>query len=257
MNSKILIIEDDAAVSQNISTLLEEENYNVIKASNGFKGIDKAITEKPDLIICDIMMPGLDGYKVKEELNSNESTFDIPLLFLTAKTEIEDLRHGMGLGADDYLFKPFKAVDLLGIIKLRLNKKKRIIAKLIEQNSSQNTEDNHLRNDDSILLNLGFKSKFVKINLITSIQASSQYSNIVLNDGQFFLFRKSLNYWENLLPKNIFIRIHRSTIVNINHVVKIEKTQNNSQMIYINGNSEPFVLSRRYSAKLTEKIKSI
>ena len=152
MKSKILIIEDDTTLVQNMNTLLEEEGYQVVQAINGFIGIEKALKEKPDLIICDIMMPGLDGYKVKEELNKNETTFDIPLIFLTAKTELKDLRYGMQLGADDYLFKPYQAIDLLETIRLRIKKKSRIVAKLLEQISKKGNKNKELGNKDSIFL---------------------------------------------------------------------------------------------------------
>ncbi len=255
MKTKILIIEDDASLIYNISSLLEEEGYQVVQANNGFIGIEKARNEKPDLIICDIMMPGLDGYQVKEELNKNNSTFDIPLLFLSARTDLIDFRKGMQLGADDYMFKPYIAANLLEVIELRIKKKNRIVAKLIEQNTTKGNNKNQLDNNDSIILKLGNKSNFVKISAIKFIQATSQYSNIYLSNGKCILVRKSLNYWESVLPTCTFNRIHRSTIININYLTKIERTLNNTHNVYLEGNSEPFILSRRYSAKFKNKLK--
>ncbi len=125
--SKILIIEDNVDVQENIAEILELSNYEVISADNGKEGIEKAFSELPDLIICDIMMPELDGFGVLKILSRDLRTRDIPFIFLTAKVEKVDFRKGMGLGADDYITKPFEDTDLLDAIEMRLNKRKRLL----------------------------------------------------------------------------------------------------------------------------------
>lgn len=119
---KILLIEDNPDVRENTSEILSLANYEVIVAENGKIGVDLAQKHKPDLIICDIMMPELDGYGVLHILSKNEETAAIPFIFLTAKTEKSDIRKGMNLGADDYLTKPFDDTDLLNAIESRLRK---------------------------------------------------------------------------------------------------------------------------------------
>jgi len=119
---KILLIEDNAEVRENTSEILTLANYEVLVAENGRVGVDLAQRHKPDLIICDIMMPELDGYGVLHILSKNEQTAAIPFIFLTAKTEKADIRKGMNLGADDYLTKPFDDTDLLNAIEARLRK---------------------------------------------------------------------------------------------------------------------------------------
>lgn len=119
---KILLIEDNPEVRENTMEILTLANYNVVAAENGKIGVDLAQKEKPDLIICDIMMPELDGYGVLHILSKNEQTSHIPFIFLTAKTEKTDIRKGMNLGADDYLTKPFDDTDLLNAIEARLRK---------------------------------------------------------------------------------------------------------------------------------------
>jgi CRP-like cAMP-binding protein len=119
---KILLIEDNLEVRENTMEILSLANYNVLSAENGKIGVELAQKEKPDLIICDIMMPELDGYGVLHILNKNEQTAGIPFIFLTAKTEKTDIRKGMNLGADDYLTKPFDDTDLLNAIEARLRK---------------------------------------------------------------------------------------------------------------------------------------
>lgn len=119
---KILLIEDNPEVRENTQEILTLANYDVVTAENGKIGVDLAQKEKPDLIICDIMMPELDGYGVLHILGKKEETAAIPFIFLTAKTEKTDIRKGMNLGADDYLTKPFDDTDLLNAIEARLRK---------------------------------------------------------------------------------------------------------------------------------------
>lgn len=120
---KILLIEDNTDVRENTSEILSLAGYAVSTAPNGKVGVEKAQTESPDLIICDIMMPELDGYGVLHILNKNPETASIPFIFLTAKAEKTDMRKGMTLGADDYLTKPFDDTDLLNAIETRLRKR--------------------------------------------------------------------------------------------------------------------------------------
>lgn len=119
---KILLIEDNADMRENTAEILELANYTVITAPNGRVGVEKASKENPDLIICDIMMPELDGYGVLYLISKNPSTASIPFIFLTAKAEKADLRKGMGMGADDYLTKPFEEMELLNAVEARLRK---------------------------------------------------------------------------------------------------------------------------------------
>lgn len=121
-NKKILVIEDHPDVRENIAEILELASYDVVMAENGKVGVKKAKEELPDLIICDIMMPELDGYEVLYLLGKNAETAGIPFIFLTAKAEKEDFRKGMNLGADDYLVKPFEEMDLLNTIEKRLKR---------------------------------------------------------------------------------------------------------------------------------------
>jgi DNA-binding response OmpR family regulator len=118
----VLIIEDNQDVRENMAELLELENYKVNTAEDGEKGVEMARLLKPDIIICDIMMPKLNGYDVLLRLREDKTTASIPFVFLTAKTERIDVRKGMNLGADDYLIKPFEESELIAVIASRLKK---------------------------------------------------------------------------------------------------------------------------------------
>jgi len=123
---KILIIEDNSDVRENLAEILALSGYEAILAENGKIGAAKAQAELPDLILCDIMMPELDGYGVLHILSRQSTTADIPFIFLTAKAEKDDFRRGMSLGADDYITKPFDDVVLLQTIENRLVKSERL-----------------------------------------------------------------------------------------------------------------------------------
>lgn len=134
-HKKILLIEDNPDMRENTSEILELADYEVITASHGKEGVEKAKKELPDLIICDIMMPELDGYGVLFMLSKGTDTAKIPFIFLTAKSEKSDFRKGMELGADDYLTKPFEEMDLLNAIESRLKK-----SDLIKQQAAITTD---------------------------------------------------------------------------------------------------------------------
>src|SRR5689334_15675486 len=123
----ILVIDDNSEIRENTAEILSLAGYKTCTAENGKAGIEIAIREIPDLIVCDIMMPELDGYGVLHVMKKNAATENIPFIFLTAKTERTDFRKGMEMGADDYITKPFDDLELLKAIETRL-KKREIIA---------------------------------------------------------------------------------------------------------------------------------
>ncbi|MDX2135110.1 MAG: response regulator [Saprospiraceae bacterium] len=124
----ILIIEDNTDVRENLTEILTLSGYEVISAENGKAGVELALRSHPDLILCDVMMPELDGFGVLHILNRSQHTADIPFIFLTAKAEKDDFRKGMSLGADDYITKPFDDTMLLQTIETRLRKAERLKA---------------------------------------------------------------------------------------------------------------------------------
>ncbi len=132
---KILLIEDDTVMRENTAEILELAHYTVTTAKDGKEGVEIAKELKPDLIVCDIMMPKLDGYGVLHILAKNPQTATIPFIFLTAKAEKSELRKGMDLGADDYLTKPFEETELLNAIEVRLKK-----SEAMKQEFAQNLE---------------------------------------------------------------------------------------------------------------------
>lgn len=119
---RLLVIDDHDDIRENIAEILTLAGYQVFTAENGKRGVETALKENPELVVCDIMMPELDGYGVLHLLKKNESTVNTPFIFLTAKAERMDFRKGMEMGADDYITKPFEDIELLHAIELRLKK---------------------------------------------------------------------------------------------------------------------------------------
>ncbi|MFO8021379.1 MAG: response regulator [Perlabentimonas sp.] len=123
----VLLIEDDQVLRESTSMFLEEEGYSIITAKNGLEGVEKALENIPDIILCDIAMPRMNGYEVHKILNENSATCFIPFIFLSAKTEKEDIRVGMQMGVDDYITKPFDYDELFKAIELRIAKRQRLL----------------------------------------------------------------------------------------------------------------------------------
>ena len=136
---KILLIEDSDDIRETTAEILELANYEVFTAENGKVGVEIANQTKPDLVVCDIMMPVLDGYGVFHIFSQSMTLRNIPFIFLTAKTERSDLRKGMEMGADDYLTKPFQEIELLNAIESRLKKIENISISF--KNTQQGIED--------------------------------------------------------------------------------------------------------------------
>jgi DNA-binding NarL/FixJ family response regulator len=135
MAKKILIIEDQAPMRRNVALMLELEGYKTCVAENGRVGIETARKEHPDLILCDVMMPEMDGHAVIQTLREDEAFDDTPFIFLTAKSDKNDIRVGMNFGADDYLSKPVVRDDLLAAVQTRLARAESLKQRLAEKSS--------------------------------------------------------------------------------------------------------------------------
>ena len=252
MKTRLVIIEDDKTVRENLLTILTEEGYDVNAAENGYAGLELIKKENPDLVICDIMMEGISGYDV---LILVRQVIDkpVPFIFLTARIESEDLRKAMELGADDFLHKPFKTSELLKAIKSRLSKMemtRRYFSGGEEESEGENRKNKKYSIDDKILLKINNESKLVNLEDIRVISADNQYSNISMKGKKDFQIKRALSAWEEMLPEESFVRIHRSTIINIRYIEKIQQWFKNSLKVKIDGIDEEFIISRRYASKL-------
>lgn len=246
---KILLIEDEADILANMNYILTAKGYKVLTALDGLNGFEIAKNESPDLIISDIMMPGYDGYELKAKIDSNKKTKSIPFIFLTAKTEMQDLRVGMNLGADDYLVKPVKTEELLKSIEARL---KRISQ--FDNGKKKTASVSKAVPTNRILVTQNKKQVILKLDEIKYISAEGLYTQIYTRENKKYLLRKLLKDWEKVLPKESYFRIHRSMIINLECVEKVEKWFSRTYKVYLNGVEKPFDISQRCSVKLKERL---
>lgn len=194
MNKKILIIEDHDAIRGNIAEILEMAKYIVFEADNGKLGVEMALKHIPDIILCDIMMPELDGYGVLYMLNKYTETSLIPFIFLSAKAEHIDVRRGMEMGADDYLTKPFDDIELLNAIEIRLRKK------AYQQLQTQNTADEFkvlIAKTDGLAefakIIAGHKSREFRKNQVVYYEADYSKGLYMIMEGKVKTIKNSLD----------------------------------------------------------------
>lgn len=201
--TKILVIEDEAQVLDNIQEILEIEDFDTITAENGCIGVQLAKVEAPDLIICDVMMPEMDGYGVLTALRQYSATVNIPLIFLTAKADRSDVRQGMELGADDYLTKPFTPAELLKAIATRLEKKAAVQELYMNQIRQVEAKLNHLVYHNSLT---GLPNQLLLRERFNQVQAQLNYNEptsiLLVSLDQFNWINSSLGHtFSDLLIK--------------------------------------------------------
>ena len=251
---KVLLIEDDAIIRENTAELLELSNFNVITAPNGKIGVELAKRDTPDIVVCDIMMPELDGYGVIEALSKNNETKYIPFIFLSAKTERTDVRKGMDLGADDYITKPFTEEELISAIESRLAKAAILRDERNNQNESvpENEDEIKTLNDlknffddngevfnfkrDEVIYNEGYNSNLIYLvikGVVKSYKLDEKGKELVTalykEDDLFGYtsFTQNIPYQETTKAiKNLeLVGISKSNLTNVlanNHTVTLE-----------------------------------
>lgn len=187
---KILVIEDNAEVRENLEEILELYGYGVVSAEDGKVGVEKALAESPDLILCDVMMPRLDGFGVLNILSKRSQTADIPFIFLTAKTEKSDFRRGMNLGADDYITKPFYKDELLAVLETRLKKSERMKQKFDRTEQGLNAFINEARGYEELRkLSEERKTKMLKRREILFEEGDYPRYLYFINSGKLKVFK--------------------------------------------------------------------
>lgn len=255
---KILVIEDELNIRELITEMLIDNGFNVSGACSGEEGLKIFNEESADLIICDIRMPHMNGFQVLSKLRKIPKNINIPFIFLTGMTEREEFRKGMELGADDFITKPFTENELISAVSGRLKRAELLKSQIFPVNSTSYTKDDFkeidlpkkLALDDTLFLSVDNKPRLIKVSSIKCISALGDYSHLFFIDGEKLIIRKSMKEWEDVLPAKPFVRIHRSTIINLDFVEKIEKWFNRAFKVTIKGVTKPFIISRRFGSKL-------
>jgi two-component system, LytTR family, response regulator len=237
-NFNAIIVDDERLVRKEMISMLGEfNNIKIIGEAEDVKSA-KSLSDKlnPDLVFLDIQMPGESGFTLIEQLNPATK-----IIFVTAYDEYAV--RAFEVNALDYLMKPVSPERL-----------KKAIEKLSNETKKTDFKTKSLYYDDSLFILLNSQMKFVKISDILYIESSGDYSELNFVKNAKGLTSKPMNEWEERLPENHFIRIHRTSIINLNYVQKVEEWFNNSFRVYLNGKTEPLLISRRYASKLKEKM---
>jgi DNA-binding LytR/AlgR family response regulator len=272
----VLIIEDDIIIREATIKILSDSGFSVDSASNGNEGLKLIKRNKYDVILCDIMMPEMNGFEVLENMKALKLNSKPVFIYLTAKSERPDYRQGMEMGADDFIPKPFTREELLKAIDTQLRKKEESNNKIdIEQEvirilneklnsegqkkpvTSKDNESKEIKYEGKIFLSDGKKSDFVRLRTIIFIQSAKDYTRLYTTDSKSYIVRKPIKQWHEKLPNEHFLRIHRSTIINTDFIRKVEKWNNYTHRIYMEGVKEPFIISQSYSRILKNQIKGI
>lgn len=251
--SLLLVIDDDEGFREFLRKLLDRAGFQVLLATNGREGIDLARKCIPDLILCDLEMPVLDGYGVLAALRQEPALAPLPVVFLTGQTEPEQLRRGMNLGADDYLTKPVANSDLLVAIRTRLAR-----AREHSRLAAAPPEPEETQLENSFLVKSGAQTRLVKFKEISQIIAYGEYSRVFWKEQPGgALLRKALRQWEAELPASHFVRVHRGAIINLDFLERIEKLPSGGMQLRLRGTTEPVPVSLRLAPQLNRKLKSL
>ena len=234
---KALVVDDERLARKELKSMLKKfDNINIIGEASDVKSAI-GFTEKfnPDVIFLDIQMPGETGFDFIEKVNTTAK-----IIFVTAYDEYAI--NAFEINALDYLLKPVNATRLQNAIE-----------RLEESVEYKRFPEKNLQYDDVLFLMVNSQMKFLKITSIICILASGDYTSIITCEGVKGLVSRSMKEWEEKLPENHFSRIHRSTIINVNYILKTEEWFNNSYRVYMKNIDTPFSMSRRYVHKLKRK----
>lgn len=203
----ILIIEDNKELVENISFLLKENGYRVYTAFNGKDGLKLFGLRNPEIVLCDIMLPDINGYKILSEIKKVKN-LSLPIfIFLTAKAQRQDQRKGMELGSDDYITKPFTFDELMKCINTQIKKRNMFsIPKQLDLPNNSNKKKSSLSYNDLIFVDDKLNQGLYPLRDIAYIRSMKDYTNIFLSDNKKFMLRKSMSYWEKNLPKEKFFK---------------------------------------------------
>ena len=237
-NFNVLVIDDERLARKDLISLLRaHDTMTVVGEADDVPSARRAIERlNPDVIFLDIQMPGDSGFDLLEKTD-----VEAQIIFVTAYDEYAI--RAFEVNALDYLLKPVNPERLA-----------RALEKLELEEPAGPARTRRLEYDDRLFLMLGQHFKFLKVNTILTVTAAGDYSEVLISDGNKGLTLKSMKEWEGRLPEQHFIRIHRSTIVNMDSIDRVEEWFNYSFKVYLKGIEEPYVISRRYATRLKDRL---
>jgi len=237
MKLTAIIVDDERLARRELRSLLAD--FSEISIVGEAETLDEAVeligTEKPDVVFLDIQLRSENGFELLERVERN-----FRLIFVTAFDAFAI--RAFEINAVDYLLKPVNPVRLA-----------KTLGRLFEPAEEPESPLRKLNYDDRLFIEIGERSRFLKISSIKCICADGDYTHVFTDDGKKQLVTKPLKEWEERLPENFFVRIHRSTIVNLEFIENVETWFSRSYQIYLKGMKEPLTVSRRYAAQLKNK----
>lgn len=235
---KSIIVDDEWLVREELKTMLAQYPQIEVmgEAANVPQAIELVKEIKPDVIFLDIQMPGASGFDLLDQTDINSK-----IIFVTAYDQYA--LKAFEVNALDYLLKPIQKERLAKAVQ-RLLTTERLTSRAVQK----------LGYDDIVYVFVNGSLKFIKVSLLKCIIAEGNYSYIYYKDRTKDLVSKTLQQWEEILPDDYFVRIHRSTIVNFEYVEQVKKCRNYTHLVYVRNIEKPFIMSRRYAAKLKKTI---
>lgn len=241
---KAIIVDDEKLARLDLEKVLSSfEEVEIVGEANDVRSAEQLILKlHPNLVFLDIQLRGESGFELLEKIyfSGKNITSELDFVFVTAYDKYAI--RAFELNALDYLLKPVSAERL-----------QKTIARLIEKEPESTTNYRKLSYDDVILISNNHKIKFIKINSVIAITSDADYSFIYTIDKSKFITRKTMKEWEIRLPNKHFCRIHRSTIINVGYVLSVSDNILNASKVYLQGFEEPFIISKRYAAKIKKK----
>jgi len=240
----ILMIEDDRDTSRMLSTFLKMDGFRVEQAYDGKEGLEKAEEVNPDLIVLDIIMPGMGGLEVMNEMRSNPKTSSIPIIFLSGVGD-ESVIVQCLKGADDYVTKPFRPLELEERIKKVLERKK----------AEGEMPGTATLSEERLAVEIGNDTFLVPLEDVLYFEAQRKYCFVYTN-ARRYLIGKSISELESKLSSSPwFLRVHRSYIVNLNHVIKLTRTKEGNAILHVGGEgAHAIAVSKSYYPQVKERL---
>lgn len=258
MPKNILIIDSDEGALSYTLGLLTEAKYKAIPVTNFQHALGLLEKIAIDLILCATFISNTSGFSFLQKLGQRQKSALVPFIFVAKEFNKEEINLAASLGADGYIFKPINKNVLLSTVEKKLMKSAGHVSKAVILPPSHLIEiqsfiPKKLTENDYVLRTIDNRPTFIKIGGIKYISAQNTYSQTYLADGRTYKVKRTLTEVEKILPENKFIRIHRSHIINLDFVDRIERWFNNSFRVYLKNESEPLEMSRRFSAIIKER----
>lgn len=241
---KILVIEDEPKVASLLQETLKLEGFQVKIAPDGEKGLELIARQQPDLVVLDVMLPGIDGWQVLEEIRSNPATTRLPVIVLTAKTESKSKIFGLKHGADDYITKPFDPLELAARIEAVLKRSQPVLSE------QEKVEEVKL---DKVPVSIDKRTLLLEPEEINYVKATRNYTSIYAGTNSF-LSNYTLNELEERLKPQSFFRAHRSYLVNLRKVKEIVPFSKSTYHLVLSDVKETRVPLSRLQAQELRKL---